>query len=96
MATSSQTSTLISWKINKLSRSKVFFDTKPLVVLEALGHAYEPEVKSGYVVPLPTYATSTAVELRHLTPNTTYHYFVISIDRTGNVTASYPSTFTTK
>ncbi len=42
-----------------------------------------------------TRTTAHSVHLAHLTPDTTYHYRVRSVDEVGNITESSDSTFTT-
>jgi hypothetical protein len=91
-----ETSTLITWKTDKRSRSKLYYDTKPLVVQEALGPEYEPMVMSGMVLKLPAMATSSAAEVFHLSPGTTYYYFIQSTDSLGNVTITPQLTFRTQ
>jgi hypothetical protein len=88
--------TTLQWTTNVRSRSKLYYDTKPLRVLEAFDIGYEPQVLNGFVVTLPTYSSTTTVELRHLTPRTTYYYLIQSVDKDGNVTVTWPATFTTQ
>jgi hypothetical protein len=94
--TALESSTQISWKTDKLSKSKVFYDVKPIQVQEALGPQYEPTVMNGSLLDIPTMATSTLVEIHHLLPRTTYYYFVQSTDKLGNITVTSQRTFTTK
>jgi hypothetical protein len=89
-------SSLISWKTNKASRSRLYYDTQPLVVYEAIGHGYKPMVLSGMFIDDRSLTTTQTIELFHLTRNTTYYYFIESIDQNGNVTTSLPVMFTTR
>jgi hypothetical protein len=93
--TINESHTYITWNMDKLSRSKFYFDTKPLVVEEALGPQYEPTVRSGTYLVIPEHATTSAVDLFHLTPHTTYYYFIQSTDKLGNVSVTPQLTFTT-
>lgn len=91
-----ESSTLITWNTDKLSKSKLYYDTKPIMTEEALGPEHAPTVSSGFFLNLQTMSTSTTAELFHLSSGTTYYYLVQSIDRLGNVTITSQNTFTTR
>ena len=72
----------VTWTTNEIANSKVEFG------LAANNYT------QNYT--RPEYVTSHQIDLRNLTPNTTYHYRVTSVDPSGNGTAGQNLTFTTK
>ncbi|MFH1843685.1 MAG: DUF1349 domain-containing protein [bacterium] len=78
-ATSPTTAT-VSWTTDNPSSSRVDF---------GLTAAYGDSVLDGALV------TSHSLELTGLTPDTTYHYLVTSVDGSSNTTSSLDLTFTT-
>ncbi len=84
-----------SWNTNELAKAKVFYDTKPLVMLEAQSPQTEPVI-SGSVQSDQSLTLSKQISLTGLSSSTTYYYVLEAIDAQGNVSVGAQQTFTTQ
>lgn len=96
------TNTTIAWATNEPTRAKLFYDTKPLVEMEASADFQEPSI-SGFVQNDPGFslnhvftinaASNTASSSNPSGP--LYYFRAMSIDQNNNVTVSSAGTFRT-
>lgn len=91
-ATSSRAT--ISWQTNEASRGKVFYSSTPLAFTEVSDTTSEPFI-SGTAVVDGTFNTSKSLALDNLARNTTYYYMILAADANGNVSVTWPATFST-
>lgn len=80
-ATPSDTSALITWRTDKLTTSQVYYGSSALTVHQSVTDS--------------AFATGHALVLAELTPQTRYHYRVVSSDGLGQETQSRLRTFLT-
>lgn len=82
----------VSWNTNEAAKGMVYYSTSPLMQTE---HANSVDV-SGYSASSDSnYHTSQQVSLPNLQANTTYYYLIYTTDQQGNVSVTWPTTFTT-
>ncbi len=88
----SRNSATVNFGINTPAQGKVYYSATPLTTYE-----YENSVDvSGTVAMTDTSArTSQSVMISGLNPGTTYYYLIYTTGQNGNVSVSWPSTFTT-
>ncbi len=88
----SRNSAIVNFGTNTPSQGKVFYSTVPLTTYE-----YENSVDvSGSVAMTDSSArTSQAVSLSSLQAGTTYYYLIYTTGQNGNVSVTWPSSFTT-
>jgi len=85
---------MINWFTNESSSGRVYYSTSPLVLTETFTDVL---VSGGFVGMTDTlFKTSHGVNLSNLQSNTLYYYMIYTVDANGNVTVSWPSTFTTR
>lgn len=84
----------ISWTTNENARSKVFYNTTPMVTTEATQNFTEPTIV-GTVVADNTLKTTANINITGLQANTRYYYRAEAMDQTGNVTVTPELTFVT-
>ena len=79
----------INWNTSENARSKVYYSTSPLSMMEAIPPATEPTI-SGSIVSDPNLKSAQSITLGSLSSNTTYYYVVMSTDQYGNVMMTMP------
>ena len=87
-------SAIVNWTTNENSQSQVYYGTQFPQMTEATANYTAPTI-SGLLQSNPTLVVSHSLTLSNLTPNTTYYYVIQSIDSSGNVSDTWPATFTT-
>jgi hypothetical protein len=92
---SSNNSSTIYWTTNESARTKVFYDTKPVVMLETSSQFAEPVVLNGMVMTDTSYRNSTNTMLSNLQASSTYYFVIEAIDMAGNVSVSPQYVLTT-
>lgn len=85
----------ISWNTNELTRGQVYYDSNPLRLDEATGHAQLPYISGVLAINGVSYSYSQSIAINGLQPNTVYYYTARSIDNSGNVTMSWTDSFRT-
>ncbi len=86
----------INWTTNEEARAKVYYSTSPIVVNETERAFTEPAI-SGTLAPTDSInRVSQSVTLTNLQGNTFYYYVVESIDPSGNVSITLPTSFRTQ
>ncbi len=83
--------TSLAWNTNELTRAKLFYNTVPLVAVEASANFMEPVI-SGQVLSDATFALSHTFSV-NTASNTLYYFRAMSIDQTSNVTVSTEGSF---
>ncbi len=81
VATTTPTSTVISWDTDKPATSQVVYSTTTPV--------------SSIIVYADTLVTNHIIELANLTASTTYYFYIESVDEYGNIATSTEQSFTT-
>ncbi len=88
------TSVTFTWMTNIPTQGQVYYDTNPLLLNEATGPRQQPYV-SGTLVSDNSGQTSHSITVPNLRANTTYYYLVRAVDGAGNMSMTWPSSFTT-
>lgn len=87
---------MVNWNTNSNTIGRIYFATNPLQIQEGQSATAAPIVSNGSVSNAETnYGTYHSVTLTGLNTNTPYYYFVESADQAGNVSMTWPTTFTT-
>ncbi|OGC88140.1 hypothetical protein A2419_01580 [Candidatus Adlerbacteria bacterium RIFOXYC1_FULL_48_26] len=86
----------VSWATDQQSTGIVYYSTSPLVVAEATGPGQQISVSGNNVqtVTAPL-GTAKSLTLNNLSGNTTYYYMIQSVDTSGKISLTWPSTFVT-
>ncbi len=85
-------SATIAWSTNEGSRGMVYYNDVPLVMYEASHNV----TASGLTISGDSsFRSSQNLNLTGLKANTTYYYMIHTIDSSGNVSVTWPSTFRT-
>ncbi len=82
----------VNWVTNNNAKGVVYYSTSPLSLGE---HLNSVDVSGNTAMTDMNYRTSQSVVLSNLQPNTTYYYLDYVTDQNGNVSVTWPSTFTT-
>lgn len=82
----------VNWSTNNLARGVVYYSTSPLVTYERENSV---DVSGQMAMTDTNSRNSQNVAISNLQPNTTYYYMVYATDQNGNVSVTWPSTFTT-
>ncbi|MEX0919331.1 MAG: fibronectin type III domain-containing protein [Parcubacteria group bacterium] len=91
--TTSSNSATLNWSTNESARGTVYYSTSPMSMMESQGNV---------VINGSTAMTDTSLRLVHsvmisgLQANTTYYYVIHTIDASGNVQITWPTTFRTQ
>jgi peptidoglycan hydrolase-like protein with peptidoglycan-binding domain len=96
--TSSSNTATISWKTNEAATARVYFDVTQIGMAEGQDASSGTVSMTGTIVE-PVIAglqVAPSVQLSNLQPNTTYYYALRSIDASGNVSVTWPTTFKTQ
>jgi len=82
-------SATFSWNVNENSTSRIFYDTKPVIMTEGGVDSRGFGVVSGATANgSNALGTLQQVTIYNLQPNTTYYYVLVSTDTAGNVSIS--------
>lgn len=82
----------INWYTNENAKGLVYYSTSPLSLGE---HLNSVDVSGNTAMTDMNYRTGQTVTLQNLLPNTTYYYLAYVTGLTGNVSITWPATFTT-
>ena len=95
VAQANTTAATIGWTTNELARAKVYYDTVPIRSGETIEPFSQPAISGTLVSGDAQLRTSHSIGISGLLPNTTYYYVVESVDASGNVSMSVPTSFVT-
>lgn len=90
----SSNSATLSWTTNVPTQGQVYYNNAPLVFNEATGPRQQPYV-SGAFSNDNGGTTSHSITISNLQANTTYYFLTRAVDSAGNMSMTWPSTFTT-
>lgn len=93
--TKTNTTANFAWYNNEIVRGKVYYNSLPFALAEAVGNYSEPSIVGGTFATSNNLQTNHNISVQNLTPNTTYYYIIQSTDATGNVSVTWPATFKT-
>ncbi len=85
-------SATVNWYTNENAKGLVYYSTSPLSLGE---HLNSVDVSGNTAMTDAGFRTSQSVVLQNLQPNTTYYYLAYVTGATGNVSITWPATFTT-
>ncbi len=88
-------SATIGWTTSELTRGQVYYNTQPIQAEEATGPLQVPYVSGNLVSSGTALNTSHSLSIQGLQANTVYYYLTRSIDASGNITMTLPSSFRT-
>jgi peptidoglycan hydrolase-like protein with peptidoglycan-binding domain len=89
------TSATLTWTTGELARGQVFYNSQPIQAEEATGQLQIPYVSGNLVSSGTALSTSHSLTIQGLQANTVYYYLTRSIDASGNVSMTLPSSFRT-
>jgi len=93
---SSGTGAIVSWTTSKSTTGKVYYSPAPFQLAEATTNSSKPTITGGASTPETTsYQTNQNISIQNLQPNTPYYYMIEATDSSGNLTYTWPTTFTT-
>lgn len=81
----------VNWNTNEAANGTVYYSTTPL----SLGSDDYVQISGYTAMTDANLRTSQAVAVQNLQSNTMYYYTVVSVDQSGNLTLTWPETFTT-
>ncbi|MDD4988991.1 MAG: fibronectin type III domain-containing protein [Candidatus Pacebacteria bacterium] len=93
--TTTTSSATLTWATSEQTRSRIYYDTRPLSAQEAFRSFQEPVI-NGQVVSDLTLSEDHQMTLTGLAGGTLYYYRVVASDSAGNVSVSEQGTFSTK
>ena len=88
----SRNNATFSWNTNEMAKGLVYYSTSPLTLGE---HETYVDVSGMTAMTDSNNRTSQNVYIPNLQAGTTYYYLAYSTDPTGNVTITWPASFTT-
>src|SRR3989338_8023485 len=88
------TNATITWTTNEPTQGQVYYNTLTLVFNEATGPRQQPYVSGAYSTDNGG-LISHSITIVNLQPNTTYHFLTRAVDNVGNMSMTWPSSFTT-
>ncbi len=83
----------IGYTTSELAQATVFYNTYPLNPMEVGEMVIVNGANSA--IANTNFGNNNVISISNLQPNTTYYYMVHSVDQAGNVTVTWPATFTT-
>ncbi len=81
----------VNWNTNESANGTVYYSTSPL----SLGSDDYVQISGYTAMTDANLRTTQAVQVQNLQANTMYYYTVVSVDQSGNLTLTWPETFTT-
>ncbi|MEI6552933.1 MAG: peptidoglycan-binding protein [bacterium] len=88
----SRSSAVVNWYTNENAKGLVYYSTSPLTLGE---HPNSVDVSGSTAMTDTNFRSNQSVTLQNLMPNTTYYYLAYVTDQNGNVSITWPATFTT-
>lgn len=86
----------VMWNTDQPASGVVYYSTSPLVVTEASGPGQAPGITGTNVQTFNTQAnTANSAVLSNLAASTTYYYTIESVNASGKISMTWPSTFKT-
>lgn len=90
------TSANVNWATNENTVAKVYYSTYQFQLAEAPNSYSSPTISGGTsTVKTTSFQTSQQVTLQNLSPHTMYYYIIEATDSNGNLSYTWPTTFTT-
>lgn len=88
-----QSSMTVSFNTDESTRSQLYYSTNPLQIEEESTYGQAPFI-SGTLAPYTNdLKNSHSISISNLQTNTTYYYMMRTMDSSGNMTVTWPSTF---
>ncbi len=84
----------VSWTSNEAVMGRVYFDSKPITMTEALEGTSQVGISAAYVNVGTGLSAGQSIALPNLTAGQQYWYVVHATDAAGNVTVTLPRSFT--
>ncbi len=91
-ATTSGNSATVGWNTNVYAKGVVYYSASPLTTYERTNSV---DVSGNTAMTDANFRTTQGVTISGLNPNTVYYYLIYSTDQAGNVSVTWPATFTT-
>jgi len=82
----------LSWTTNVSASGRVYYSTTPLTEVDGMNSV---AISGATAMTDNTLRTSQSVSISGLQSNTKYYYVIYTTDQNGNVSVTYPATFTT-
>jgi peptidoglycan hydrolase-like protein with peptidoglycan-binding domain len=84
-----------SFNTNEPTKVQVYYDINPLQIQEESVYGQAPYVSGTLASYTNDFKTSHGISISNLQTNTTYYYLIRTIDSSGNMTVTWPTTFRT-
>ena len=92
----SSTGATVTWLTDQATKAQVYYSATPFQIAESLGQYDEPVITGGATTSeTTTLQTSQNVSVINLQPHTMYYYMIEATDANGNLSYTWPTTFTT-
>jgi len=92
----SSTGATVTWTTDQPTKAQVYYSATPFQIAESLGQFDEPVVTGGATTSQTTaLQTSQSISLINLQPHTMYYYMIEATNANGNLSYTWPVTFTT-
>lgn len=92
----SSTGVIVSWTTSEITTAKVYYSLTPFQMAEATTNLTRPTITGGTTTPQTTsFQTNQNVSIYNLQPHTMYYYMIEVTDSSGNLSYTWPTTFTT-
>lgn len=92
----SNTNANVNWATNENTVAKVYYSTYQFQLAEAVNSYSKPTIVGGTTTAQTTsFQTNHNVALQNLSPHTMYYYIIEATDADGNLSYTWPTTFTT-
>jgi peptidoglycan hydrolase-like protein with peptidoglycan-binding domain len=86
----------VSWVTDQQATGIIYYSTSPLVVAEATGPGQQINVNGNNVQTMTApLGTAKSLTMNNLSGHTTYYYMIESVDTSGKISLTWPSTFVT-